>query len=161
RLVELHGGRVEASSAGLGCGSEFVVRLPLARAAAERPARQPPRVERAAPLAKRRILVVDDNHDAADSLGMVLKFLGADIQVAYDGAAALEMLASFPRAIMLLDIGRPLMDGYEVARRARQPPQGQALLLVAMTGWGQDEDRRRTAAAGFDHHLIKPVDPGM
>jgi PAS domain S-box-containing protein len=160
RLTEMHGGRVEALSAGLGRGSEFIVRLPLLRAANEPLPREPAKIQRAAPLAERRILVVDDNRDAADSLGIFLKFLGAKVQVAYDGTTALEMLGSFRPAIMLLDIGMPLMDGYEVARRVRQHPQGQAILLVAMTGWGQDEDRRRTTAAGFDHHLIKPVDPG-
>jgi CheY-like chemotaxis protein len=104
-------------------------------------------------------LVVDDNHDAADSLAMFLKFLGATVRVAYDGAAAIEMVDKSQPEIVLLDIGMPMLDGYEVARRLRALPEGRNLLLVAMTGWGQEEDKRRTAQAGFDHHLVKPVDP--
>ena len=103
-------------------------------------------------------MIVDDNRDAADSLGLFLSFLGASVKVSYDGAAALELMEAFQPGIMLLDIGMPVMDGYEVARRARQLPRGKDLLLIAMTGWGQEEDRRRSKEAGFDHHLTKPVD---
>jgi PAS domain S-box-containing protein len=159
RLAELHGGRVEAKSAGPDEGSEFTVRLPLAKAALKLPPVEPRKAARPAPLDGRKILVVDDNRDAADSLGMFLKFLGAMIEVAYDGTTALDILSVFRPTIVLLDIGMPLLDGYEVARRIRKLPEGQHILVVAMTGWGQEEDRRRTTDAGFDHHLVKPVDP--
>jgi PAS domain S-box-containing protein len=159
RLTEMHGGSVEAKSEGLGHGSEFIIRLPLAKKTLVARSSEPPKAERPRPLAGRRILVVDDNRDAADSLAMFLKFLGAGVQVAYDATTALSALGAFRPTIVLLDIGMPLIDGYEAARRIRAMPEGQAVLLVAMTGWGQDEDRRRTADAGFDHHLVKPVDP--
>lgn len=160
RLAEMHGGRVEARSDGLGKGSEFTIRLPLVPAARQLSSAEQRKPERLAPLAGRKIVVVDDNRDAADSLGMFLRFLGATVQVTYDGMSALEVIrSSFRPTIVLLDIGMPVIDGYEVARRIRQLPEGQNVLLVAMTGWGQDEDRRRTAEAGFDHHLVKPVDP--
>jgi PAS domain S-box-containing protein len=159
RLVELHGGRIEARSGGLGKGSEFTVRLPLSQRAVEAPVQKPRKPERSVPLANKQVLVVDDNHDAADSLAMFLKFLGASVQVAYDGTAAIDMVAKSQPEIVLLDIGMPMLDGYEVARRLRELPEGRDLLLVAMTGWGQEEDKRRTASAGFDHHLVKPVDP--
>jgi PAS domain S-box-containing protein len=154
-LVELHGGRVEAHSEGPGRGSAFIVRLPLdlAPTAAAGPA-----MLAKAPGTARRILVVDDNQDAADSLGLLLETLGAAVRVVYDGPSALETVASFQPEVMLLDLGMPRMDGYETARRLRESPAGQDLLLIALTGWGQDEDRRRTKAAGFDHHLVKPVD---
>jgi CheY-like chemotaxis protein len=106
----------------------------------------------------RRVLVVDDNHDAADSLGTLLKFLGADARVAYDGPSALDAMRTYRPAIVLLDIGMPGMDGHEVAARVRQDPDLKDVLLIALTGWGQEEDRRRSRAAGFDHHLVKPVD---
>src|SRR5262249_34873246 len=156
-LTHLHGGTAEAVSAGVGQGSNFIVRLPLAigTPAKETGAQQSTRV----PLSiARRILVVDDNRDAATTLGMILKFLGADVCLAYDGETALEMIATYRPSIVLLDIGMPEMDGYEVARRARQLPAGQDLTLIALTGWGQDEDRRRSSDAGIDYHLVKPVD---
>jgi len=160
RLVEMHGGRIEARSGGAGKGSEFTVRLPVStRSRAESPQPQPRKAERSVPLATKRVLVVDDNHDAADSLAMFLKFLGATVRVAYEGASAIEMVAKLRPEIVLLDIGMPMLDGYEVARRLRELPEGRDVLLVAMTGWGQEEDKRRTAQAGFDHHLVKPVDP--
>jgi CheY-like chemotaxis protein len=156
-LVELHGGRVMAHSDGAGRGSEFAVRLPLA--AAGRPAGPPGGHARpAAVLAPRRILVVDDNRDAAESLGMLLKLLGADVHVAYDGPEALEVLATYKPAVVLLDIGMPGMDGHEVARRIRHHPEFRDVTLIALTGWGQEDDRRRSHSAGFDHHLIKPAD---
>jgi CheY-like chemotaxis protein len=159
-LVELHGGRIEALSGGAGKGSEFTVRLPVStRSRVELSEPQPRKAERSVPLATKRVLVVDDNHDAADSLAMFLKFLGATVRVAYEGASAIEMVAKLRPEIVLLDIGMPMLDGYEVARRLRALPEGRDLLLVAMTGWGQEEDKRRTAQAGFDHHLVKPVDP--
>lgn len=156
-LVEMHGGRVEARSDGDGKGSEFVVRVPLAATAYERT--PPPQAAGAAsPAAQHRILVVDDNRDAADSLGMLLSLFGAEVHIAHDGAAGLGVLQAEQPTVVLLDIGMPGMDGYEFARRARRLPAGAAATLIALTGWGQDEDRRRSADAGIDHHLVKPVD---
>jgi signal transduction histidine kinase len=157
-LVSLHGGSVEARSEGPGRGSELVVRLPLAAGLAPL---QDSRDARPAAVAPRRILVVDDNRDAADSLGMLLKFLGADVCTANDGPAALEAFRTYRPSVMLLDIGLPEMDGYEVARRTRQQPEGGDVTLIALTGWGQEEDRRRSREAGIDHHLVKPVDLGV
>jgi CheY-like chemotaxis protein len=114
----------------------------------------------AASLVPRRILVVDDSRDAADSLGMLLQFLGADVYTTHDGPAALEAIQTYRPSVVLLDIGMPGMDGYEVARRARQQPGGRDVTLIALTGWGQEEDRRRSKEAGIDHHLVKPVDLG-
>ena len=102
--------------------------------------------------------MVDDSRDAADSLGMLLKYLGADAQVVYDGPSALEAIGTYRPALVLLDIGMPGMDGYEVAQRMRANPELRDVLLVAHSGWGQEEDRRRSTEAGFDHHLIKPVE---
>jgi CheY-like chemotaxis protein len=156
-IVELHGGSVEARSGGPGTGSEFVVRLPRAGAARSgEESRAPPR--RSSLFAGRRLLVVDDNRDAADSLAGVLVRLGADVRTVYDGASALAQLDSSRPDIVLLDIGMPGMDGHEVARRIRQRPACRDLRLVALTGWGQEDDVRRSREAGFDGHLIKPAD---
>jgi PAS domain S-box-containing protein len=156
-LVEMHGGTVQANSAGLGQGSEFVVRLPLV--SDKRPAELSGTPEISTSLLKpRRVLVVDDNRDAAESMGILLKLLGADVHVAYSGAEALEALPTYRPEVVLLDIGMPGMDGHEVARRIRQQPEFQKVTLIALTGWGQDEDRRRSQTAGFDYHLIKPAD---
>ena len=157
-LVEMHGGAVEAHSEGSGKGSEFVVRLPLAQpheatGAGAAPAEAAPCV----PASPRRVLVVDDNIDAAESLGRLLRLMGNQVKTAHDGPSALEMAASFIPDIVLLDIGLPGMDGHEVARRLRLLPSLQKAVLVAQTGWGQDEDRRRSREAGFNHHLVKPV----
>jgi len=157
RLAEMHGGSLEGCSDGPGTGSEFVLRIPLVDAP---PPAAPGRVAPATLPRAMRILVVDDNHDAADSLGMVLRALGADVRIANDGPAALAAFASDTPEIVLLDIGMPGMDGYEVARALRARFPGRTASLVALTGWGQDDDRRRTAAAGFDHHLVKPADIG-
>jgi CheY-like chemotaxis protein/nitrogen-specific signal transduction histidine kinase len=157
-LVHLHGGTIEAFSEGQGKGCEFVVRLPLAQVQSEakpRPVAQP---QDAQPLRLRRVLVVDDNEDAADSLGMLLQFLGADVMVVHDGKSALAALKTFKPAVILLDLGMPGMNGLEVARRVREDPDYRDLTLVALTGWGQREDRRRTHEAGFDYHLVKPAD---
>jgi PAS domain S-box-containing protein len=156
-LVHLHGGTIEAHSPGKGQGCEFSVRLPLAKV--ERDAEPVEKTARpSTPLQLRRVLVVDDNHDAADSLGMLLQFLGAEVMVVHDGRAALDAMKTFQPAVVLLDLGMPGMNGLEVARRMREDPQTRAATLVALTGWGQREDRRRTHEAGFDYHLVKPAD---
>jgi CheY-like chemotaxis protein/two-component sensor histidine kinase len=156
-LVEMHGGTVLARSEGPGKGSEFVVRLPLA-AAAPRAAKAKPAMATAAVEAPPRVLVVDDNRDAAESLGSLLGILGADVSVVNDGPAALDEFGRHRPALVFLDLGMPEMDGFEVARRLRERPDYDGTRLVALTGWGQEKDRRETAAAGFDQHLIKPPD---
>jgi two-component system CheB/CheR fusion protein len=158
KLVELHGGRVEAASAGPGRGSEFVVQLPAL--ADERDGERPRGPGgTAAPLPCRRILVVDDNRDAADGLALLLRLAGQDVRAAYDGPSALAQARDFQPALVFLDLGMPAMDGYEVAWRLRQEPGLGGVRLVALTGWGQAEDRQRSKQAGFDHHLVKPVEP--
>jgi signal transduction histidine kinase len=154
RLVEMHGGEVEAYSEGPGRGSEFVVRLPLASGPPIAHVSTTPE----AAVMQRRILVVDDNRDAADSLGMLLQVQGADVHVVHDGPAALAALPTYRPSVVLLDIGMPGMDGYEVARRMRQQLNGEEVTLIALTGWGQDQDRRLSEEAGIDFHLIKPID---
>ncbi len=160
QLIELHGGRIKARSEGPGAGSEFIITLPLLTSSS---ALAPASIEAASPLRanKQRVLVVDDNRDAAESLAMLLQLSGGEVDVAFDGAAALERLDSFRPEIVLLDIGMPGMDGYETARRIRLTDRGRNLLLVALSGWGQKEDKERALAAGFDEHLTKPVDPGV
>ncbi len=153
-LVTMHGGRVEAHSEGLGAGSEFVVDLPLL-ASVEVEAASP---RLAQPFPPRRILVVDDNADASEMLRVLLTLLGSTVTVARDGRSALAALASFKPDTVLLDIGLPEMDGYEVARRIRATPGHAGVLLIAVTGWGQEQDLRRSLAAGFDHHFVKPLD---
>ena len=159
RLVEMHGGSVEAHSAGPGQGSEFVVRLPTVAPATEEAAPRNEPAPAAEPAASSRVLVVDDNLDAAKSLAALLKMQGHEVRVAHDGRSALEVAAGFLPQFVLLDIGMPGMDGYEVARRLRTIPDLQRARLAALTGWGQPEDRRRSAEAGFDFHLVKPVEP--
>jgi signal transduction histidine kinase len=158
-LVELHGGTVTAASAGLGQGSEFIVRLPLGPAVrSTQPARDAPAVVAPADQGL-RVLVVDDQADNAESLACLLRLHGHEVWVASDGPAALELARrQLPQAV-LLDIGLPGMSGYEVALHLRQQPGMETVLLIAVTGYGRDEDRRRTRAAGFDHHLVKPVGP--
>jgi CheY-like chemotaxis protein/nitrogen-specific signal transduction histidine kinase len=155
-MVELHGGQVSASSPGIGQGSEFVVRLPLI-ATPSRSRSVESRVRPTKVLAARRVLVVDDNRDAAESLGKLLKLLGAQVQVVFSGAEALEAVRNEKPATILLDIGMPEMNGYEVARRIRSEAENRDITLIALTGWGQEQDRRRSHDAGFDHHLVKPV----
>jgi PAS domain S-box-containing protein len=152
-LVEMHGGTVTAASEGAGKGSRFVVRLPLADAALGEPQAEP----EIAPIAALRVLVVDDNRDAADSLSVLLEFLGAEARVVYDGDAALQAFEASRPDLVLLDLGMPGMDGYQVARRIREHRDVPQPTLVALTGWGQEEDRRRTRSAGFDQHLLKPI----
>jgi signal transduction histidine kinase/CheY-like chemotaxis protein len=155
-LVAMHGGRVEARSEGLGSGSEFVVELPVVAVAG----RVLPSDESktAKKLPRRRILVVDDNCDAAESLGELLSALGATVCVVHSGREALDTLDSFAPDSVLLDIGMPDMDGYEVARKIRATAEHGDVLLIALTGWGQEHDQRRSLAAGFDHHVVKPPD---
>jgi len=157
-LVEMHEGTVEAHSAGPGCGSEFVVRLPLpAQKSQDHPRQEPWDGEHAAPSPGRRILVVDDNKDSAEIPAKLLNLRGNSVRAAYDGPSALETAAAFQPNVVLLDIGLPGMNGYEVAKRIREQPQLQNVVLIALTGWGQEADRRRSHEAGFDHHLVKPV----
>jgi PAS domain S-box-containing protein len=163
-LVELHGGSVSASSAGPEQGSEFIVRLPLAEDA-KRTARAElaPSVAGGAGRATvggRRVLVVDDNADAAQSLALLLELDGHQVRVALDGPRALEAAQAEEPEVVLLDIGLPQMDGYEVARRLRARRGAGPAVLVALTGYGQEDDRRRSREAGFDYHLVKPVEPG-
>jgi signal transduction histidine kinase/ActR/RegA family two-component response regulator len=152
-LVEMHDGAVEARSEGPGTGSEFIVTLPVL-AHSELSEALP--VTRDAEFPTRRILVVDDNRDAADSLGTLLTELGSEVRIAHNGREALSVVESFVPEVVLLDIGMPGLDGYEVARRLRSQPAFEKTLLIALTGWGQEEDRRRSRAAGFDHHMVKP-----
>jgi CheY-like chemotaxis protein len=152
----MHGGRVEAHSAGPNRGSEFVVRLPARAGVADRAAGGEPSPG-AAPPAARKVLVVDDNVDAATCLAVLLRAAGHAVTTAGGGAAALTAAQADRPDAVLLDIGMPGMDGYEVARRLRQGPAADTL-IVALTGYGQEDDRRRSQAAGFDHHLVKPAE---
>ena len=153
RLAQLHGGSVEAHSDGLGRGSEFVVRLPLAagKSADNGGVKQEPE------LPACRLLIADDNRDAARVLALLLRTLGQDVHVAHDGEQAIEKARELKPDVVLLDLGMPVLSGYEAARRMRREPWGKDLVLVAVTGWGQEHDKQRTKAAGFDHHLVKPV----
>ena len=155
-FVEMHSGTVEAHSAGLGQGSEFTVRLPLM---VEAPTTLPaqPTVSETTAIAPRRILVVDDNQDSATSLAMLLKLTGNETHTAFDGLEAMEAAATFRPDVVLLDIGLPKLNGYETARKIREQPWGKDVVLVALTGWGQDEDLQKSKAAGFNDHFIKPV----
>jgi signal transduction histidine kinase len=156
RLTELHGGRLEARSDGIGKGSEFIVILPLGDSL---PGPQQKHSDHNAPLAsKHRVLVVDDNEDSAVSLAMLLDSLGAEVQVADGGEAALNVLHGFDPDIVILDIGMPGMDGYELANAIRGQRKFDKTLLVALTGWGQKDDITRSTAAGIDRHMVKPVD---
>jgi PAS domain S-box-containing protein len=160
RLTELHGGSVRAHSDGPGEGSAFTLKLPIALG--EPDVRNRERERQAAMRANRalRLLIVDDNRDAADSLGMLMRVLGNEVRIAYDGPEAIGIAADFRPAAVLLDIGLPKMSGYDVARELRKHPHGRDALLIATTGWSQPSDRERCSEAGFDHHLVKPVDPG-
>jgi PAS domain S-box-containing protein len=158
RLVKLHGGSVSAASPGAGHGSEFTIRLPLvekSRKPAAEPATAPESTNRAP---RCRVLVVDDNVDSVDSLAMLLRIMGHEVEVANDGQEALTVATRFRPAVAVLDIGLPKMNGYDLAQRMRQEPWGKDLVLVALTGWGQEEHRQRSAQSGFNHHLTKPVD---
>ena len=158
RLVELHQGSVNVFSAGLGRGSEFVVRLPQVPIGSSVRESRPSAAVRA-PGSAKRILVADDNVDAADGLKLLLELSGDQVRVAYDGVSALRVAREFNPQIALLDVGMPNLDGFEIARRLREDPQTRHTILIAVTGWGQAEDRRRSKEAGFDYHLVKPVEP--
>ena len=155
-LVELHGGSIEAHSEGLGRGSEFVVRLPITPRVASQ---DPSQASRSATAVQRRVLVVEDNVDSAETLTLLLSVEGHEVKAVHDGPAALEILNSFQAEIVLLDIGLPGMDGYVVAQEMRRRYADRRLRLFALTGYGRDDDRTRAMAAGFDKHLTKPVDP--
>jgi PAS domain S-box-containing protein len=155
RLAQMHNGSLDAVSDGPGRGSEFTVRLPLAAPAPTSEAVPDTTESR---LAKTRVLVVDDNHDAGDSLGQVLDMLGAEVRVARDGAEGIEAFAAHRPSVVLLDIGMPGLNGYDVAREIRTRFPEHPATLVALTGWGQEDDRRRAREAGFDHHLVKPAE---
>ena len=157
-LIELHGGRLDAHSQGLGCGSEFIVRLPaVAQASVSKPSADVP-VEGA--TRRRRILVADDNIDAGESLAMLLRLDGHEVELASNGSQAVELFERMKPEVAILDIGMPGLNGYEVAQRIRKKAQ-KAVTLIAVTGWGQEADKARAAASGFDHHFTKPVEPAV
>jgi two-component system, chemotaxis family, CheB/CheR fusion protein len=157
QLVELHGGSVHASSRGIGLGSEFVVRLPLAERSvgaapstlADQPTEHTPLID--------RVLIVDDNVDAAEAIKMLVADLARTVEITHTGAQALQVAEGFRPQLVLLDLGLPRMDGYEVARRLRANPELKEVVIAAVTGYGQNSDRERTRSAGFDDHLVKPV----
>jgi two-component system, chemotaxis family, CheB/CheR fusion protein len=157
KLVEMHGGTVEATSNGLGQGSEFVLRLPLVSGSA-----QPvvPELAAVLPVSRvaRRILVADDNQDLAAALGTLLELMGHDVRTVHDGVEAVQEAATFQPDVILLDIGMPRLNGYEAPRHIRERQQHKGLTLVALSGWDREKDRRRSEQAGFDAHLVKPVD---
>jgi CheY-like chemotaxis protein len=159
RIVEMHGGRIEARSAGPDRGSEFVIQLPVP--VAEDPSSGQPSTVLMRHAVQRRVLVVDDNADAADTLAALVRTLGGEARTAADGAGAVKSAREFLPDVILLDIGMPGMDGYETCRRIREHPSGHHAFIVAITGWGQDGDKLRAAESGFDAHLTKPADPAM
>jgi CheY-like chemotaxis protein len=154
QLVEMHGGTIQARSEGAAKGSEFVVRVPIVVDEPAEPSASPKPAQNATHL---RVLVVDDNRDASTMLTNLVKDLGSEVLTACDGLQAIKYAADFRPHIVFMDIGMPEMDGYEAAKHIRLQTWGKDLTLVALTGWGQDEDRQRTQRAGFDHHLVKPV----
>jgi CheY-like chemotaxis protein len=156
RLVQMHGGSIEARSAGEGHGSEFVVRLPVLVGTATAVTPEPPTAPPLLP--HRRILVVDDNRDSALSLAMLLEITGNETYTAHDGLGAIEAVEKHRPEVVLLDIGLPKLSGHDVCRRVRDQSWGKDIVLIALTGWGQEEDRRLSQEAGFDGHLVKPVD---
>ena len=158
-IAELHGGSVEARSAGLGQGSEFIVRLPVFAHQSSSPHGADPGPVSPASPERRRVLIADDNHDATESLSLLLEMSGHEVRVAHLGQTALSLAQTFRPDVVILDIGMPDLSGYEVARALRREPWALDLQLIALTGWGQDDDRRRAVEAGFDHHLTKPIDP--
>jgi CheY-like chemotaxis protein len=156
RLTEMHGGSIQARSAGEGQGSEFIVRLPVL-SQEEVAAQHGPDVASESQQ-QRRVLIVDDNHDSADSLAMLMQITGNKTYMAHDGLKAVEAIEKYRPEVVLLDIGLPGLDGHEVCRRVREQPWGKDIVVIALTGWGQEDDRRKSEEAGFDGHLVKPVD---
>jgi signal transduction histidine kinase/ActR/RegA family two-component response regulator len=157
-LVEMHGGSIDAKSDGVGKGSEFTVHLPSAADLPVEEGGEKPSSRPAKPL-RRRILVVDDSQDSASSLARVLRMMANETAIAHDGLEALDLAAEFEPEVILLDIGMPKLNGYDTCRRMREQPWGRNPIIIALTGWGQEEDRRRSQEAGFNYHLVKPVDP--
>jgi len=156
-VIELHGGTIEAHSAGTERGSEFIIRLPLRREQARQA--QPsarPGPERAL---RRRVLIADDNRDAAESLAMLLQMEGHEVTVVHDGREAITAFDKMRPDAALLDIGMPGLNGYEIARSIRRAPHGRDVTLIAVTGWGQENDKAQASEAGFNHHFTKPVEP--
>jgi CheY-like chemotaxis protein len=156
--VELHGGRIEANSKGFNQGSEFLVCLPSIDTKTVQ-AQQSLKYESQNPVG-RRVLIADDNHDAAVSLSLLLQVMGHETRIAYDGLEAVEVAEDFRPEVILLDIGMPKLDGYEAARRIAERAWARSIRIIAVTGWGQEADRQRAREAGFHQHLVKPVDPG-
>jgi CheY-like chemotaxis protein len=157
-FAELHGGMVEARSGGPGTGSEFIVHLPVSPLESGNADRRDDAPGSAVQTC--RILVVDDNHDGCDSMAALLKIEGHTVHTAYDGVAAIAAANEFSPQVVLMDLGMPKMNGYDACRQIRDQPWGKDLLIIAMTGWGQEEDKLRARQAGFDAHLVKPIDPG-
>jgi PAS domain S-box-containing protein len=161
QLVEMHGGTVGAASAGLGKGSEFTIRLPVRVDEPPGPRMLPQEADVPVAAPARRVLAVDDNVDAVESLALMLRLQGQEVRVAYEAETAVALAEEFRPQVVLLDLAMPGLDGYEVARRLRRLPGLEGTLLVALTGWGQEDDRRHSREAGFDLHLVKPVEPGV
>jgi PAS domain S-box-containing protein len=159
RLVEMHGGSIDAQSGGIGKGATFTVRLPILELSqSEKPKFQNPANASESSTSKRRILVADDNRDVVESFQIMLRILGHEVQTALDGEEAIEKAEQFRPDVIVLDVGMPMLDGYETATRIRQRPWSRDVVLIAVTGWGNDKDKLKSAAAGFDVHLVKPVD---
>ncbi len=157
QLVEMHGGTVNVKSEGLNKGSEFVVRLPASSESAEPTITELPVLE-TTDASPRRILIVDDNEDSALTLSMLFEITGDETQTVYDGRAAVQTAETFRPDVALLDIGLPELNGYEAAQQIRQSTWGKDIILIALTGWSQEEDRQKSSAAGFDAHMVKPID---
>jgi CheY-like chemotaxis protein len=157
-LVEMHGGTVEVTSGGEGMGSTFTVRLPVSTAGPP-VERQAGRNGEAVAAPRRRVLVVDDNRDSAESLAMLLRLTGNEVRTAHDGHEAVDAAGAYRPDLILMDVGMPKLNGLDATRRIRQQPWGKGVVIVALTGWGQEDDRQRTTEAGCDGHLVKPVEP--
>lgn len=157
RLPEMHGGKIEAKSNGPGQGAEFIVRLP--HTSPTNVSSNSSNNEHSPSQPNLRILIVDDNRDGADSLAMMLKMFGNETKTAYDGEQAVELCMNYEPDVLLLDLGLPKLNGYDACRQIRQQSSRKPPVIIAQTGWGQEEDRQRTREAGFDYHMVKPIDP--